>query len=161
MAIAYLGLGSNLGNREENLTRSLKLLAEKVKVGQVSSFYETEPQGFKEQNFFLNAVCRVSTDLKPLELLALVKKIESKMGRKPSFRSAPREIDIDILLYDDLKLDTPTLTIPHPRMAQRAFVLVPLAEIAPELVEPVAGKSITRLLAEAEGKEGVKMWVRR
>lgn len=157
VATVYLGLGTNLGQREENLDRALKLLAEKVQVERFSSFYETEPQGFKEQPFYLNAVCQITTDLKPLELLALAKRIELKMGRKKSFRNAPREIDIDILLYDDLKMDTLELTIPHAHLTKRAFVLVPMAEIAPELVEPVTGKSIARLLAEAEGKEGVRI----
>lgn len=153
-----MGLGSNLGKREKNLRKALKLLAEKVIVEKLSSFYETEPQGFKEQPFFLNAVCKISTDLKPQEILALAKDIEGKLGRKPHIRNAPREIDIDILLYDDLIIDTPELAIPHPLLTARAFVLVPLAEIVPGLVEPVTGKSIARLLSEVEGKEGVRIW---
>ena len=158
MATVFLGLGSNLGKREENFRKALKLLAKKVKVEKLSSFYETEPQGFKEQDFFLNAVCKVSTDLKPQEVLILAKDIEAKLGRKPGFRNSPREIDIDILLYDDLRLDIPDLIIPHPLLATRAFVLVPLAEIAPGMVEPVTRKSIAMLLSEVEGKEGVRLW---
>lgn len=156
MATVYLGLGTNLGQREENLKRALELLAYKVKVEEVSTYYETEPMGFKEQPLFLNAVCRASTDLKPQELLSFIKEIEEGMGRKKSFRNAPREIDIDILLYDDLRMDSAELTIPHPHLTERAFVLAPLAEIAPELVEPISGKSITRLLAEVDGREGVR-----
>jgi len=156
LATVYLGLGSNLGKREENLRNALKSLAGKVEVMKVSSFYETEPQGYKEQPLFLNAACEITTDLRPREVLALAREIEKRMGRKPAFRNAPREIDIDILLYDGLKLDTAELTIPHPRLRERAFVLVPLAEIAPGLVEPVTGKSVATLLSEVEGKEGVR-----
>ena len=158
MATVYLCLGSNLGERERNLTQALTLLSQKIKLAKLSSIYETEPIGYKEQPFFLNIVCQISTDLSPEELLNLAKTIENKMGRVPSFPNAPRLIDIDILLYDNQIIDTQNLVIPHPRMTERAFVLVPLVEIAPGLVHPQAGKSIAELAANVEGNSEVKKW---
>ncbi|MBM4450940.1 MAG: 2-amino-4-hydroxy-6-hydroxymethyldihydropteridine diphosphokinase, partial [Chloroflexi bacterium] len=139
MAIAYLALGSNLGNRQENLSEAFELMSGQMVVQEVSSIYETEPVGYEQQPFFLNVVCRVSTGLSPEKLLRLATEIEKKLGRKSSFRNAPRTIDIDILFYDGLVMEGQELTIPHPRLTERAFVLVPLAEIAPELVHPGNG----------------------
>jgi len=133
----YLGLGSNLGDRQSNIVQALQQMKSQVTVEEVSSFYETEPVGYLDQPRFINAVCRISTQLPPLELLHFLKRIERRMGRQPSFRDAPRPIDIDILFYDDLVIESPELTIPHPRLPQRAFMLVPLAEIAPDLIHPV------------------------
>lgn len=155
MASAYLGLGSNLGQREENLCRALALLSQRVSLEAVSSVYETEPVGYKEQPLFLNLVCRVSTELPPEDLLHLAKDVEARMGRVVSFVDAPRPVDIDILFYDDRVIDTENLTIPHPRLRDRAFVLIPLAEIASELVHPGLGKSIAQLASQVEGQEGV------
>jgi 2-amino-4-hydroxy-6-hydroxymethyldihydropteridine diphosphokinase len=156
LAVAYLGLGSNLGEREENLRHALTLLSLKVKLKEVSSIYETEPVGYKEQPLFLNLVCRITTDLPPEELFHLIKDIETRMGRVPSKqRNLPRIIDIDILFYKDKIMDTLNLTIPHPRLQDRAFVLIPLEEIAPDLVHPRLGKSITQLANNVEGQEGV------
>lgn len=160
LGIAYLGLGSNLGEREENLRQALTLLSAKVNLEEVSSVYETEPVPIlnrdKEQPLFLNMVCRISTNLPPEELYHLAKDIETRMGRVPSTqRNLPRLIDIDILFYDNQIMETPNLTIPHPRLHNRAFVLIPLAEIAPDLVHPRLGKSIAQLVKNVEGQEGV------
>jgi len=158
LAVAYLCLGSNLEEREKNLTRALQLLSQKVNLEKVSSIYETEPVGYKEQPLFLNLVCRITTDLNPEELLRLAKAIENKMGRIPSFRNSPRPIDIDILFYNDKIIKTQNLTIPHPRLADRAFVLIPLAELAPDLIHPELDKSIAELADSLKGCDGVRKW---
>ncbi len=151
----YLSLGSNQGARWANLKEALWLLGERLDIIDMSSVYDTEPIGVGEQSRFLNLVCRVGTDIEPRELLSLIKDIEVRMGRDLSLRNAPRVIDIDIILYGDLVLDTPDLTIPHEKMAERAFVLIPLAEIAPRVVHPVTGEWVEDMLAKVEGKEGV------
>jgi 2-amino-4-hydroxy-6-hydroxymethyldihydropteridine diphosphokinase len=158
MVTAYLGLGSNLGDRRQNLSQALQLISQQAKIKQVSSIYETEPVGFKEQPFFLNAVCRVSTTLSPEQLLDLAKKIESNLGRIPSFPDAPRLIDIDILFYDGRVIKSQGLTIPHPRLTQRAFVLIPLAEIAPEMIHPENRKTAKEMLDDLEDTEDVRKW---
>ena len=157
--ITYLGLGSNLGDRENNIARALDCLSEKMRLERVSSLYDTKPVGFAEQPRFLNAVCQVSTELLPHELLVLAKAIEKKLGRQPSpFPNAPRIIDIDILLYGNQTVKTLSLTIPHPRLLERAFVLVPLAEIAGDVIVPNCGQSTSQLAAVAAGKDGVILW---
>jgi len=156
-AVVYLGLGSNVGNRQENLERALGFLSERLRVVKVSSIYDTEPLGNVNQPRFLNLVCQVYTTLVPTALLALAKGIESKLGRTGK-SNAPRPIDIDILFYGDQVMKTPELVIPHPRLAERAFVLVPLAEIAPDLIHPVSGKTIRELLNGVTEKQGVLKW---
>ncbi|MFC1943805.1 2-amino-4-hydroxy-6-hydroxymethyldihydropteridine diphosphokinase [Chloroflexota bacterium] len=154
----YLGLGSNMGNRQGNLDQALDILSQRLRVGQVSSIYDTEPVGNVNQPRFLNLVCQVYTRLAPTGLLALAKGIESKLGRAPRTSNAPRPIDIDILFYGDQVMETPELAIPHPRLAERAFVLIPMAEIAPDLVHPVSGKTIRELLQGITETQGVLRW---
>ena len=151
----YLGLGSNMGNRQDNLDRALEFLSQRLRVDKVSSVYDTEPVGNPNQPHFLNLVCQVHTRLAPAGLLTLAKGIESKLGRALGKSNAPRPIDIDILFYGDQVVETPELVIPHPRLAERAFVLVPLAEIAPDLRHPVTGKTVKELLQGLTETQGV------
>ena len=145
-APVFLALGTNLGEREANLAQARKEISSVSSIQKESSIYETPPWGVIDQPAFLNQVLAAETSLSPVELLAAVKEIEAKMGRVPSVRYGPRLIDIDILLYGNTVLNTPTLTLPHPRMAERAFVLVPLLEIVPDLVSPVSGERLVDLL---------------
>jgi len=154
----YLGLGSNLGDRQENLDRALDFLSQRLGALQISSVYDTEPIGNINQPRFLNMVCQAYTGLAPMELLTLVKGIELKIGRAPGKPNAPRPIDIDILFYGDQVFEVPELVIPHPKLTERAFVLVPLDEIAPGLVHPVSGKTVKELLERVKEKQGVFKW---
>jgi 2-amino-4-hydroxy-6-hydroxymethyldihydropteridine diphosphokinase len=150
MTTVYLGVGSNLGDRRRNLEAALEALRAhpQITVSAVSAFLETEPVGGPPgQGRFLNAAAAIETDLSPAALLEELKRIERAIGRKPGPRWGPREIDLDILLYGDMILETVTLAIPHPRMRERRFVLEPLAEIAPDARDPVTGGTVRKLLA--------------
>jgi 2-amino-4-hydroxy-6-hydroxymethyldihydropteridine diphosphokinase len=148
MHIAYLGIGSNLGNRVENCERAIGLLEKGgIKVSNRSSRIETDPWGVEDQPKFINMAIEIKTSLQPHDLLAVLKKIEDKVGRKTTSRWGPREIDLDILLYNETVLETEDLIIPHPGIEKREFVLKPLADIAPDLVHPVLKKSISELLS--------------
>jgi 2-amino-4-hydroxy-6-hydroxymethyldihydropteridine diphosphokinase len=155
--IAYIALGSNMGNRLANLKAATSNLTPQMAAKLKSSVYETPPWGFTEQSMFLNQVIMVETYLQPQALLGHLKRLEVALGRVPSFENGPRLIDMDILFYDDLVLNTPPLVIPHPRLHERAFVLVPLAEIAPDLVHPVLGSTVHELLDKVD-RSDVKLF---
>lgn len=148
MAIVCIGIGTNIGNKRGNLVKAAALMAERAgDVLSLSSFYETEPWGFVSENTFLNAALVLETSLSPLDLLAVTRQIEIDMGRigKSDGQYHDRIIDIDLLLYDDLILQTPLLSLPHPLMHQRLFVMKPLAEIVPDRMHPLIGKTMRGL----------------
>ena len=155
--VVYLGLGSNLGNRQANLDQALKLLGERMNIGKVSSMYDTEFIGKKNQPRCLNLACQVFTRLTPDGLLKLAKGIELRMGRR-SKTGEPRPIDIDILLFGKMVVKSPDLIIPHPLMEEREFVLVPLAEIAPKVVHPLTGLTIKEMREAVKEKQGIFKW---
>ena len=151
---AYLALGSNLGDKEANLRRALELLQQRgVEVVKTSNFICTEPYGVTDQPQFLNGVCEVRTSLAPLALLHTLLEIEQEMGRVRLRHWGERNIDLDLLLYEDVVMDTPELILPHPDMQNRDFVLLPLAELAPELIHPAIGKSISELVICLSARE--------
>ena len=154
MATAWLGIGSNVGDREEFCRRAVELLrsSDGLEVTALSGLYETTPVGGPPQRSYLNLVARVETDHSPAGLLELCKRIEARLGREPSdVRFGPRVVDLDVLLYGDQKVSEPDLEIPHPRMKQRRFVLVPLLEIDPDASDPW-GERYTLYVDEAEGE---------
>jgi 2-amino-4-hydroxy-6-hydroxymethyldihydropteridine diphosphokinase len=152
---AYISAGSNLGNRKANLEFALTSLAEKTSVQKVSSFYETEPVGYLDQPWFLNIVVELETGLSPEGLLHLCQDIEASCGRIRTFPNAPRTLDLDVLIYGDVVMQEDALTIPHPRLAERKFVLEPLAEIAPDLVHPVLKRPARSLLEDCRDSSRV------
>ena len=160
MPRTYIALGANLGDRHANLIAAIDRLRACARLLDLSAVYETEPWGVADQPRFLNAVCAVETDLAPSALLACLKSIEAELGREPSIRYGPRKIDLDLLLYGDVVVDQPDLNVPHPRLAERAFVLAPLSEIAPDAIHPALRLTVRDLAAHVDGA-GVAKWARR
>ena len=158
MTDVYISFGSNVGDRFDCINRALHLLleADGVTLIQISSLYETEPVGYKNQHWFLNGVAAIETQVLPHPLLGLLKTIENRMGREPRPRWGPREIDLDLLIVGDQCVDTPDLTVPHPEMHRRRFVLLPFVEIAPNVVHPILCKNVHTLLSELTGSEIVR-----
>ncbi len=148
--IVYLALGSNVGNRLANLKNAVNNLTPQLNVKKKSPVYETPPWGFKEQEAFLNQVVMAETYLEPETLLGHLKRLETALGRETSFQNGPRLIDMDILFFDDMVIDSPSLVIPHPRLPQRAFVLVPLNDISPNLFHPLLGKPVREMLLDVD-----------
>lgn len=151
----YLGLGSNIGESKKNIERALSLLSKKTNIISQSSYYKTEPVGFKDQAWFLNMVIEVETDLSPMELLDFTQGIEKEMKRVKTRINGPRIIDVDILLYNQEEINSERLTIPHPRMRERAFVMIPMHEIAPEII--IEGTTIEEIIDKLEGEEIEKL----
>lgn len=157
MESVYLALGTNVGNREENLREAVRLLRQAgIVIKRVSSIYETEPVDYRDQDWFLNSALEAATELPPQELLARMREIEVAMGSKKPFAKGPRLIDLDILLYGDSTIGTPDLEVPHPRMLERRFVLVPLAEIAPTYRHPCWKGTVAELLAKTPDRSEVR-----
>jgi 2-amino-4-hydroxy-6-hydroxymethyldihydropteridine diphosphokinase len=146
----YLALGSNLGNRLANLKNAISNLPPQMEVKKKSLVYETPPWGYADQPAFLNQVVMAKTYVEPDALIGHLKRLETVLGREPGFQNGPRLIDLDILFYDDQIIETESVIIPHPRLHQRAFVLVPLNDIAPDLVHPALGKTIGDLLLDVD-----------
>ncbi len=159
MTRSYIGLGSNMRDREANLGKAVDLIAQSARILMTSSLYLTEPEGHKDQPDFLNSVACIDTDLNAGELLKILNGIEMKMGRERPFSGAPRLIDLDLLLYDGAIINEPGLEVPHPRMHLRSFVLVPMVEIAPEFIHPVIHKNMKELLAGLPQGYRIEKWV--
>lgn len=158
--IAYLSLGSNIGNREDNLKNAVVELSNQpeITIEAISSIYETDPVGYTEQDLFLNIAVKISTVLSAMQLLEICLQIEKNLGRVRDVRWGPRKIDLDILLYNKENIEMERLQVPHPRMTERAFVLIPLLEIDRSLALPKLYTPLTDVLDEIPDKEGVRLW---
>ena len=157
MIISYIGIGSNLGNREKNIEKGLELLGENsnIKIESISSIYDTEPVGYKGQDDFLNAVAKISTTLEVGELLKSLQTIEKLINIQPKIKWRPRGLDLDILFYNELIIAKKGLAVPHPLLHKRRFVLIPLVEIEPDLVHPKLKLTVKELLDKVEDKSNV------
>lgn len=160
MSKAYIGIGTNLGDKEKNIKNAVRLLKEKCEIIKSSPLYKTEPVGFKNQDWFINCVIEARTKLAPYELLHFLKDIEKSMGRAKAIKYGPRIIDLDILYYGDLILKEKNLTIPHPRMHKRLFILAPLVDISPDFIHPKLKKGIKALIADLKQPEKVELYSR-
>ncbi len=160
---AYIGLGTNIGDRESNLKDAVSELAAipEIEIISVSSIYETDPVGYLDQGNFLNMVICIHTALDAQSLLVACMKIEQDLGRKREIRWGPRTIDLDILLYNQENIVTKNLIVPHPRMLERAFVLIPLVEIDKDIILPNMEKPIREIMDDIPQKEGVRIWKRK
>lgn len=160
---AYIALGSNMGDRFEYLKKAILLLQghKNIEVVNTSSIYETDPVGYTDQEQFLNMAIHVATSLKPLELLTICHEIEEVLGRKREIHWGPRTLDLDILLYNQENIETEKLTIPHPRMSERAFVILPLIEMNPNIMLPAMEEPLKSCLQSIPDKEGVRIWKRK
>ncbi|MFJ7851094.1 2-amino-4-hydroxy-6-hydroxymethyldihydropteridine diphosphokinase [Peribacillus sp. NPDC097206] len=158
--ISYLSIGSNMGESFDTFQRAFQLLSEDphIKLVSCSSLYETDPVGYTDQDCFLNAVIKVETDLTPEDLLRACMQVEQELGRKRNVRWGPRTLDLDILLYNHENVETEILSIPHPRMHERAFVIIPLMELEPDIILPKMNTSLSDLLEKIPDKEGVRLW---
>ena len=150
----FLGLGSNIGDRRSNLDNAIRIL--ELEIGSASSLYETEPVDYMNQPWFINQVVEVKTDLNPMELLSLCQNVENKLGRTRTISKGPRTIDIDLLFYNDAIIESHLLTLPHPGIPHRRFVLIPLDEIASNFVHPVLKRSVSELLKSTMDRSEVR-----
>jgi 2-amino-4-hydroxy-6-hydroxymethyldihydropteridine diphosphokinase len=154
----YIGLGSNLGDRVAYLREAVHRLGAIIQIEQVSRLYVAAPLGYVRDDAYINAVLHGKTTMTPIDLLGMLQSIEAAMGRRPGVQFGPRPIDLDILFYDSIQMETYKLTIPHPRLPQRAFVLKPLADIAPELMHPMLYYTVSQLLADTEDANQVQLY---